>query len=112
MEAQTAIAVRQARRRKPTASYPVALIARCLVLVGLVALLYLWQVSAATNSAAKLQALQAEQSALQRQDAELHQQLGVAQSPAYIDKHARAMGLVPGDAGSVTTLRLGDDSQP
>ncbi len=112
MEAQTAIAVRHAQHRKAAVSHPVLLILRCLIIVGLVALLYLRQVGGATSSATKLQALQAEQSALQRQDAMLHQQLGRVRSPAYIDRQARALGLVPAGAGAVTTLRISGRSQP
>ena len=114
MKGQTAIAMRHARHKRATAtaSYPVMLILRCLVVVGLVALLYLWQVSGATSSATELQALQAEQSALQRQDATLHQQLGQARSPAYIEQRARALGLVPAGTSVVTTLSVSGGSQP
>ncbi len=112
MKAHTAIATRQARQTGASASYPVLLTLRCLVILGLVALLYLWQVGAATSAATQLQALQAEQAALQRQDATLRQQLGQARSPAYIDQRARAMGLVPAGAGVLVTLRISSGSQP
>ena len=112
MRAQTAIAIRRTRHRQAAAPHPVLLILRCLLILGLVALLYLLQVSGATSSATELQALQAEQSALQRQDATLHQQLGQARSPAYIDQRARAMGLVPVGMGGIVTVLISSGSQP
>lgn len=85
---------------------PVALMLSCLALVGLLALGYLSQVSAATAANQRLAALQAEQAQLLRQDQLIHQRLGVAQSPAYIDRHARDLGLVPAPAGSVVVIPL------
>lgn len=75
-------------------------------MVGLLAVLYLNEVAAVGSANARLQALNAEQTRLERQDAQLHQQLGLVTSPAYIDQHARALGLVPGAPGQAVALAV------
>lgn len=65
-------------------------------LIGLLAVLYLNQVAGVAVANARLRALSAQQTSLQRQDASLHQQLGEMTSPAWIDQRARALGLTPG----------------
>jgi cell division protein FtsB len=85
---------------------PAALVLSCLALVGLLALVYLGQVGAATAANQRLQALQAEQAQLARQDEQLREQLAVMRSPAYIDRRARALGLVPAPAGAAVVIVL------
>jgi len=65
------------------------------VAVGLLALLYLHVVGDVALANSQLQTLHAQHTRLVRQDEELHQQLGVATSPAYIDREARKLGLEP-----------------
>lgn len=83
---------RQARTR------PVLLLLECLLAIGLVSLFYLSQMAAVDTAGTQLRAQQATQSALSRQDALLHVQLGTVRSPAYIDQHARSLGYVPAPA--------------
>ncbi|HEX6797196.1 MAG TPA: hypothetical protein VF116_05735 [Ktedonobacterales bacterium] len=73
-------------------------------MIGLLAVLYLNEVAAVGSANARLQTLNAEQTRLERQDAQLHQQLGIVTSPAYIDQHARAMGLEPGPLSQALAL--------
>lgn len=75
-------------------------------MIGLLAVLYLNEVAAVGSANARLQTLSAEQTRLERQDAQLHQQLGTVTSPAYIDQHARAMGLEPGPLGQAMALTV------
>lgn len=91
---------------------PVALMLSCLSVVGLLALVYLGQVSAATAANQRLAALQTEQAQLLRQDQLLHERLGVAQSPQYIDRRARGLGLVPAPDGSAVVVTLPDPAVP
>lgn len=75
-------------------------------LIGLLAVLYLNEVAAVGSANTRLQALNAEQTRLERQDAQLHQQLGAVTSPAYVDQHARALGLVPQAPGQAVALAV------
>ena len=67
---------------------------------GLLALLYLSQVAAVNTASGHLADLRSQYIQLERQDADLHQQLGAVTSPAYIDRRARAMGLAPVPSGT------------
>ena len=67
---------------------------------GLLALLYLSQVAAVNTASGQMAGLSSQSTQLQRQDADLHQQLGTVTSPAYIDRRARAMGLAPAPSGA------------
>ena len=75
-------------------------------MIGLLAVLYLNEVAAVAGANARLRTLNAEQARLERQDADLHQQLGTVTSPAYIDQHARALGLVPESPGQAVALAV------
>ena len=75
-------------------------------MIGLLAVLYLNEVAAVGSANARLQTLNAEQTRLERQEAQLHQQLGTVTSPAYIDQRARAMGLEPGPLGQAMALTV------
>ncbi len=74
--------------------------------IGLLALLYLNQVAGVTLANNELSALNAEHSRLQRQDSQLHAQLGADTSPAYVDRRARAMGLAPAPFGSAVYIAV------
>src|SRR5258706_16227898 len=66
-----------------------------LALIGLLALLYLNQVASVAVANVRLGNLRAEQTQLEQQNSQVHQQLGELASPAYVDQRARAMGLAP-----------------
>jgi hypothetical protein len=82
----------------------------CVALIGLLALTYLSQVAGVAQANSQLRDLNAEQTRLERQDAQLHQQLGTVTSPAYIDRRAREMGLAP--ALGTPPLTIGIGGQP
>jgi cell division protein FtsB len=65
------------------------------VIIGLLALLYLYTASQVAQANSQLQLEHAQHLKLERQDQQLHLQLGQASSPAYIDRAARALGLSP-----------------
>jgi hypothetical protein len=92
---------------------PVTLTLSCLALIGLVAMVYLGQVGAATAANAHLLALQQEHMLLVREDQALHERLGVAQSPAYIERRARELGLEPAPPGSIQVIVVpGEGGKP
>ena len=66
-----------------------------MVIIGLLALLYLHAASQVAAANSQLQLEHAQHLRLERQDQQLHLQLGKATSPAYIDHAARALGLSP-----------------
>jgi cell division protein FtsB len=76
------------------------------LLIGLLAVLYLNEVAAVAVANSRLQALHADQTRLQRQDAQLHAKLGTVTSPAYIDQQARALGLAPAPAGAAIVVAV------
>ncbi len=82
------------------------------LLIGLLALAYLNQVAGVNQANSELRALNAEQTRLQRQDAELHQQLGTVTSPVYIDRRARELGLAPAPAADVPPVTVVLGGQP
>jgi cell division protein FtsB len=85
---------------------PVTITLACLVLVGLLAMAYLGQVASVASANQRLQALQAQQDLLRREDEEAHARLGAAQSPAYIRQRAQALGLVPAPPGSIQVIAV------
>ena len=93
---------RFAQQRQPLIALELAIV------VGLLALLYLSQMAAVTSAHDTLLQEQARQTDLRRQDAELHAQLGQAQSPAYIERRARALGMVPANPASVVWITIHD----
>lgn len=80
--------------------------------IGLLALLYLNQVAGVALANDQLSALNAQRSRLQRQDSQLHAQLGTDTSPAYVDRRARAMGLTPAPFGSAVYITVSHGSVP
>jgi hypothetical protein len=84
-----------------------ALTLACVGLIGLLALTYLSQVAGVAQANSQLRELNAEQTRLERQDAQLHQQLGTVTNPAYIDRRAREMGLAPALGTPPLTIVVG-----
>lgn len=74
--------------------------------IGLLALLYLNQVAGVAVANDKLSSLNAERDRLQRQDSQLHAQLGTYTSPTYIDRRARQIGLAPAPFGSAVYITI------
>lgn len=93
------------RQRQPVMALELAIV------VGLLALLYLSQVAALTATHQTLLREQARQSDLRRQAAELHAELGQAQSPVYVEQRARAMGMVPANPASVVWITIHDSGR-
>jgi cell division protein FtsL len=83
---------------------PVALCITCVVLIGLMAVLYLSQVGQAVDTNRQLQQIRLEQSSLTRQNQDLAEQLAEEQSPEYIAKHAQQQGLQLADPKNVHTI--------
>lgn len=83
-----------------------------IALIGLLALIYLDEVSGVTKANAELRDLQATQTRLERDDAALRARLGTVTSPAYVDKRARELGLQPGDPANVVVVTAGGGGQP
>lgn len=100
---------RLARARFARQPWPLMLLEFATV-VGLLALLYLSQVAALTTTRQTLLQEQTRQTTLRRQDAELHAQLGRLHSPAYVERRARALGMVPANPASVVWITLHDAS--
>ena len=93
-------------RALATLRRPLALAIFGVAIIGLIALLYLHQVAALASANDRLAALQAEQARLERQDADQRARLGAVTSPAYVDEHARALGLVPAPLGSALIVSI------
>jgi hypothetical protein len=74
---------------------PRSMLLLSMVIIGLLALLYLHAASQVALANGQLQMEHAKHLQLERQDQQLHLQLGEATSPAYIDHAARALGLSP-----------------
>jgi hypothetical protein len=83
---------------------PVTITLLCLALVGLLALVYLGQVAAVAAENQRLQALQAQQDMLRREDEAAHARLGAAQNPEYIRRRAGELGLVPAPPESAQVI--------
>jgi cell division protein FtsB len=86
---------------------PLALTLMSVALIGTLALLYLTLVAGVAQANSQLQELNAEQTRLERQDAQLHQQLGTLTSPAYVDRRARELGLAPAPGTAPVVVVLG-----
>lgn len=80
--------------------------------IGLLALLYLNQVAGVAVANDKLSSLNAERDRLQRQDSQLHAQLGTYTSPTYIDRRARQIGLAPAPFGSAAYITISHGPMP
>lgn len=96
----------EAERARPasTVRAPLALVLLGAAVIGILALFYVHEVASLTAANDELHALQADQTRLERQDAQLHAQLGEVMSPAYIDRRARAAGLTPHGTDTPVTV--------
>src|SRR5205085_10746 len=83
---------------------PVALSICSVLLIGLMATLYLTQLGQAVTANSKLQDLHRQQAVLQREDQDLVNIIAQEQSPAYIEEHAKSLGLVPADPKTVKVI--------
>ena len=83
---------------------PVALCITSVLLIGLMAVLFLSQVSQAVSANQQLQAINAQQAALKRQNQDLINTIAQEQSPAYIADGAHKLGLVPANPSNVQVI--------
>ncbi len=98
-----------ARRRRQLYPFffhmgPVALCITSVLLIGLMAVLYLSQVSQAVSANQQLQTINAQQAAQKRQNQDLINTIAQEQSPAYIVAGAHKLGLGPADPNAVQVL--------
>jgi hypothetical protein len=87
--------MRRADSRKPYKTAGLSIWA-CLLIIGGMAWLYLFQADRVSAANATLQQQHVVGAQLQQQHQESLQALGHAQSPAYILSRARALGMEPG----------------
>lgn len=85
---------------------PTALCITCVLLVGLMAVLYLSQVGQVVTSNHQLQEIRSKQAALERQNQDLADTLAQEQSPNYIAEQAQKIGLGPVDPKNLWILRV------
>lgn len=83
---------------------PVTLSICSVLLIGLMAILYLSQLGQAVNANQQIQNLHQQQATLQRENQDLVNNIAQEESPTYIIKHARTMGLVPADPKAIQIL--------
>jgi hypothetical protein len=83
---------------------PVTLSICSVLLIGLMAVLYLSQLSQAVTANQELQQFHRQQATLQRENQELLYTIAQEQSPTYIAEHATSLGLVPADPKTATIL--------
>jgi cell division protein FtsL len=69
--------------------------------MSLMAILYLYQQGQAVTTNQQIQALRNRQATLQRQNADLVNQIATEQSPEYVAAFAVRMGLMPANAQRV-----------
>jgi cell division protein FtsB len=79
---------------------PIAVALFGVALIGLLALLYLNEVAGVQAANNQLAALRDQQARLERQESLLREQLGQVTNPAYIERRARALGLVSAPNGT------------
>lgn len=95
---------RRLLRPLPIAMGPMTLSITCVVLIGLMAVLYLSQVGHAVDINQQIQQLHQQEATLHRQNQDLAEQLAQEQSPGYIVEHALQQGLKPADPANVHTI--------
>jgi cell division protein FtsL len=83
---------------------PVALCITSVLLIGLMAVLYLSQVSQAVSANQRLQDINAQYAVVKRQNQDLVDTIAQEQSPGYIAENARKLGLVLADPKTVQVL--------
>jgi cell division protein FtsL len=85
---------------------PAALCITCVLLVGLMAVLYISQVGQVVAANHQLQQIRSEQAALERQNQDLIDMLAQQQSPGYIAEQAQKKGLRPADPKNLWILKV------
>jgi cell division protein FtsL len=83
---------------------PVTLSICSVLLIGLMAVLYLSQLSQAVTANQEIQQFHRQQVILQRENQELLYTIAQEESPTYIAEHAKSLGLVPADPKAVIIL--------
>jgi cell division protein FtsL len=83
---------------------PVTLSICSVLLIGLMAVLYLSQLSQAVTTNQEIQQFHRQQAILQRENQELLYTIAQEESPTYIAEHAKSLGLVPTDPKAVIIL--------
>jgi cell division protein FtsL len=83
---------------------PVTLTICSVLLISLMAILYLSQLGQAVTTNQQIQALQAQQAVLQRQNSDLVDTIASEQSPAYIADHASQQGLGPTNLQNIQVI--------
>ena len=103
---RTRLAARRRRQLYPFFFHmgPVALCITSVLLIGLMAVLYLSQVSQAVSDNQQLQNITAQQVSLKRQNQDLVDTIAQEQSPAYIANNASKLGLVLADPKTIQVL--------
>jgi len=103
---RTRLAARRRRQLYPFFFHmgPVALCITSVLLIGLMAVLYLSQVSQAVSDNQQLQNITAQQVSLKRQNQDLVDIIAQEQSPAYIANNASKLGLVLADPKTIQVL--------
>ncbi len=106
MQQKNLSAVNRRRRLQPFFFHlgPVTLCVISVLLIGLMAILYLSQVSQAVAANQHLQQIRSEQTTLARQNQDLIDTIAYEQSPAYIVSQAKRQGLVPIDTSKVWVI--------
>lgn len=94
------------RRFPPLFSHigPVTLSICSVLLMSLMAILYLYQQGQAVTTNQQIQALRNQQTALQRQNDDLVNQIANEQSPEYIAAFASKLGLAPANPQNVQVI--------
>lgn len=83
---------------------PVTLSICSVLLIGLMAVLYLSQLSQAVTANQEIQQFHKQQETLQRENQELLYTIAQEKSPTFIAEHATSLGLVLADSKTVTIL--------
>jgi cell division protein FtsL len=83
---------------------PLTLCICSVLLIGLMAILYLSQLSQAVTANQEIQQLHRQQEILQRENQELLYTIAQEKSPTYIAEQATSLGLKPADPKTVTIL--------
>ena len=83
---------------------PLTLCICSVLLIGLMAILYLSQLSQAVTANQEIQQFHRQQEILQRENQELLYTIAQEESPSYITEQATSLGLKPADPKTVTIL--------
>ncbi len=83
---------------------PVTLSICSVLLIGLMAILYLSQLSQAVTANQEIQQFQRQQAKLQRENQESLYTIAQEESPSYIAEHGKSLGLVPANPKDVIIL--------